>query len=169
MLNNGKQTNLQKYVWLHWFSASPSALLTVTSAPASSSIYCIYFCTAMIYSLSSSATAMGEMCAQYIADNAAGKGTKVTTMQGTLGTATADDRAEGFNAGVQANGLDNIRDNPCDWSSETAMAAIYQYAIVDFAVSVDSPVYRDDFYACIIACLDRRSHSVAERCADDGF
>lgn len=75
--------------------------------------------------------AMGEMCAKYIADNASGKGTKVTTMQGTLGTATADDRAEGFNAGVQANGLDNIRDNPCDWSSETAMAAMNDVLTTD--------------------------------------
>lgn len=75
--------------------------------------------------------AMGEMCAKYIADNSSDKGIKVTTMQGTLGTATADDRAEGFSAGVEANGLDNIRDNPCEWSSEKAMAAMNDVLTTD--------------------------------------
>lgn len=75
--------------------------------------------------------AMGEMCAKYIADNADEKGAKVTTMQGTLGTATADDRAAGFSKSVKENGLDNIRDNPCEWSSETAMAAMNDVLTTD--------------------------------------
>ena len=48
----------------------------------------------------------------------------VTTMQGTLGTASADDRTTGFAEGVEEYGLDDIRDNPCDWSSESSMAAM---------------------------------------------
>lgn len=83
------------------------------------------------YSVLIDDNAMGEMCAKYIADNSQGKETKVTTMQGTLGTATADDRATGFNDGVKANGLDNIRDNPCEWSSETAMAAMNDVLTTD--------------------------------------
>ena len=39
--------------------------------------------------------AMGKLAAEYVADNA-GEGATVTTMQGTLGTASADDRTTGF-------------------------------------------------------------------------
>ena len=67
--------------------------------------------------------AMGKLAAEYIADNA-GEGATVTTMQGTLGTASADDRTTGFAEGVEEYGLDDIRDNPCDWSSESSMAAM---------------------------------------------
>lgn len=73
---------------------------------------------------------MGKMAAEYIYENA-GEGTKVTTMQGTLGTATADDRASGFAEGVEEFGLDNIRDNPCEWSSETSMAAMNDVLTTD--------------------------------------
>lgn len=67
--------------------------------------------------------AMGKLAAEYVADNA-GEGATVTTMQGTLGTASADDRTTGFAEGVEEYGLDDIRDNPCDWSSESSMAAM---------------------------------------------
>ncbi len=66
---------------------------------------------------------MGKLAAQYICDNL-GEGATVTTMQGTLGTASADDRTTGFAEGVEEYKLDNIRDNPCDWSSENSMAAM---------------------------------------------
>ena len=66
---------------------------------------------------------MGKLAAEYVADNA-GEGATVTTMQGTLGTASADDRTTGFAEGVEEYGLDDIRDNPCDWSSESSMAAM---------------------------------------------
>ena len=66
---------------------------------------------------------MGKLAAEYVADNA-GEGATVTTMQGTLGTASADDRTAGFAEGVEEYGLDDIRDNPCDWSSESSMAAM---------------------------------------------
>lgn len=64
--------------------------------------------------------AMGKLAAEYVADNA-GEGATVTTMQGTLGTASADDRTTGFAEGVEEYGLDDIRDNPCDWSSESSI------------------------------------------------
>ena len=67
---------------------------------------------------------MGKMAADYIADNSEGTGTKVTTIQGTLGTASADDRASGFTEEAESKGLDVVRDNPCDWSSETAMSSM---------------------------------------------
>ena len=44
--------------------------------------------------------AMGKLAAEYVADNA-GEGATVTTMQGTLGTASADDRTTGFAEGVE--------------------------------------------------------------------
>ena len=75
------------------------------------------------YSVLIDDVAMGKLAAEYVADNA-GEGATVTTMQGTLGTASADDRTTGFAEGVEEYGLDDIRDNPCDWSSESSMAAM---------------------------------------------
>ena len=53
--------------------------------------------------------AMGKLAAEYVADNA-GEGATVTTMQGTLGTASADDRTTGFAEGVEEYGLDDASD-----------------------------------------------------------
>lgn len=67
---------------------------------------------------------MGQMAADYMLNLANGTDAKVATMQGTLATANASKRAEGFQEILDQNpSMQNISDRPCDWDSETAMAA----------------------------------------------
>src|SRR5699024_1853452 len=67
---------------------------------------------------------MCQMAADYMLNLANGTDAKVATMQGTLATANASKRAEGFQEILDQNpSMQNISDRPCDWDSETAMAA----------------------------------------------
>lgn len=67
---------------------------------------------------------LGRIAAQYVAECADGKDAKIATMQGTLATANAHDRAEGFSGECAKNAnLNIVSDRPCEWDSEAALAA----------------------------------------------